>query len=87
MTAAPLNPTSTMRGKPIRHSNFNTLCDGLDYAATCDTGLNFFNGKGVLVSSLPYSELRERAVETAKRLTQFAPKDARIGIARKLTSA
>ena len=81
MTAAPLNPTSTMRGKPIRHSDFNTLCDGLDYAATCDTGLNFFNGKGVLVSSLPYSELRERAIETAKRLIQFAPKDARIGIA------
>lgn len=81
MTAASLQPTATSRGKPIRHSDFKTLCEGLDYAATCATGLNFFNGKGVLVTSLPYKELRERAVETAKRLVKFAPKDARIGIA------
>ena len=81
MTSAPLQPTATLRGKPIRHANFETLCQGLDYAATCETGLNFFNGKGALVSKLPYAELRKRAIETAKRLVKFAPKDARIGIA------
>jgi len=81
MTSVPLHPTATLRGKPIRHSDFQTLCEGLDYAATCDTGLNFFNGKGVLMTALPYAELRERAIETAKRLVEFAPKDARIGIA------
>jgi len=81
MTSAPLLPTATQRGKPIRHSDFKTLCEGLDYAATCSTGLNFFNGKGTLVKALPYSELRDRAIETAKRLVEFAPKDARIGIA------
>lgn len=81
MTLAPLKPTATLRGKDIRHSDFLTLCEGLDYAATCNTGLNFFDGKGVLVASLPYSELREQAIETAKRLVKFAPKDARIGIA------
>lgn len=81
MTLAPLKPTATLRGKDIRHSDFLTLCEGLDYAATCSTGFNFFDGKGVLVASLPYSELREQAIETAKRLVKFAPKDARIGIA------
>lgn len=81
MTPAPLHPTATLRGKAIRHSDFQTLCEGLDYAATCDTGLNFFNGKGGLVTALPYAELRARAIETAKRLVKFAPKDARIGIA------
>lgn len=81
MTAAPLLPTATLRGKPIRHSDFQTLWEGLDYAAECQTGLNFFTGKGELVTALPYRELRERAIETAKRLVKFAPKDARIGIA------
>ncbi len=81
MTTAPLLPTATLRGKPIRHSDFKTLCEGLEYAATCDTGLNFFDGKGTLVTALPYSELRDRAIKTAKRLVEFAPKNARIGIA------
>ncbi len=81
MTLVTALPTATHRGKPIRHSNFKTLCEGLDYAASCHTGLNFFDGKGVLKTALGYSELRDRAVATAKRLVKFAPKDARIGIA------
>lgn len=81
MTLAPLQPTATLRGRPIRHSDFKTLCEGLDYAAQCDTGFNFFSGKAELVTALPYRELRERAIETAKRLVKFAPKDARVGIA------
>ncbi|WP_371398301.1 fatty acyl-AMP ligase [Fretibacter rubidus] len=74
-------PTPTLRSKPIIHSDFPTLCDGLDYAATCDTGFNFYTGKGDLKTALPYRELRERAVDVAKRLVKFADKDARIGIA------
>jgi fatty-acyl-CoA synthase len=73
-------PTPTRRGKPVRHSDFSTLCEGLDYAASCETGLNFFDGKGVLKSTLPYAELRANAIELAKKLVNFAPKDARIGI-------
>lgn len=81
MSDAMDTPTPTLRGRDIRHADFSTLSEALDYAATCDTGLNFFDGKAGLKKALPYSELRARAVETAKRLVKFAPKDSRIGIA------
>jgi len=74
-------PTPTLRSKPIIHADFPTLCDALDYAAECDTGFNFFDGKGNLKQALPYTELREKALDVAKRLVKYADKDARIGIA------
>ena len=74
-------PTPTERGNPIILGEFSTLCQALDYAATCNTGLNYFDGKANLKSSMPYKELRERAIDLAKRLVLFAEKDARIGIA------
>ena len=74
-------PTPTARGKALRHGDFPTLWEALDYAATCDTGLNYFDGKANLKTSLPYAELRERAVDLAKRLVPFAEKNARIGLA------
>ena len=61
-------------------SEFETLTDGLDYAATCDTGFNYYSGRGQLLKALPYSELRDRAIDVAKRLVLFAQKDARIGL-------
>ncbi len=75
------HPTPTQRGKAIRHADFETLCDALDYAATCETGFNYFDGKAVLKQALSYTELRERAVELAKRLVPFAEKNSRIGLA------
>lgn len=75
------HPTPTFRSKPLIHADFPTLCDALDYAATCDTGFNYFDGKGTLKTAMPYSELRTRAQDVAKRLVQYADKDARIGIA------
>ncbi len=75
------HPTLTARGQAIIHADFPTLCDGLDYAATCDTGLNYFSGKAELITALTYAELREKAITLAKRLVGFAPKNARIGIA------
>jgi fatty-acyl-CoA synthase len=66
---------------PLRHADFDSLCEGLDYAAGAQTGLNYFSGKAELKASLSYADLRERAVEMAKRLVPFAKKDARIGIA------
>lgn len=74
-------PLPTERGLPLRHADFDSLCEGLDYAAGAQTGLNYFSGKAELKASLSYAELRERAVEMAKRLVPFAKKDARIGIA------
>lgn len=74
-------PTPTARGQALRHADFATLCDALDYAATCDTGFNYFDGKANLKIALPYSELREKAIELAKRLVPFAEKNSRIGLA------
>ena len=75
-----MKPTPTARGNAVRQGDFKTLVEALDYAATCDTGYNYFSGKGELVTVLPYAELRERAIETAKRLVPFSKPGARIGI-------
>ncbi len=73
-------PTPTAHGQPINLSNFETLTEGLDYAATCDTGFNYFSGRGELITRMPYAELRERAIEAAKRLVPYAEKGSRIGL-------
>lgn len=74
-------PTPTARNIPLRHGDFPTLTEALDYAATGDTGFNYFDGKGRLVTSLSYAELRTQSIDMAKRLVGFAPKDSRIGLA------
>jgi fatty-acyl-CoA synthase len=47
---------------------FSTISEGLDYAARGVTGFNFYSGKGVLQHVLPFSELRSRALSTARKL-------------------
>jgi fatty-acyl-CoA synthase len=74
-------PLPTDRGIPLRHGDFETLCDALDYAATGNTGFNYFDGKAKLKATLSYKDLRTQAIEMAKRLVPFAEKNARIGIA------
>lgn len=74
-------PTPTARGVPLRQGDFSTLIDALDYAATAATGLNYFNGKGQLITSLSYADLQAQSVAMAKRLVKFAPKNSRIGLA------
>ena len=74
-------PLPTQRGIALRHGDFDTLCDALDYAATGKTGFNYFNGKAQLKDTLSYSELRTRAIDVAKRLVPYAEKNSRIGIA------
>ncbi len=61
-------PTPTQHRLPMRHADFSTLADALDYAAEGDTGFNFYNGRGELASSLTYRDLRTRAQQTAARL-------------------
>lgn len=61
-------PTPTEHGLPMRHADFATLADALDYAARGDTGFNFYNGRGELSCALAYSSLREQAQATARRL-------------------
>ncbi|VAW02158.1 AMP-binding enzyme, associated with serine palmitoyltransferase [hydrothermal vent metagenome] len=63
-----LQPTSSNSGIALRLADFATLGDALDYAATGDTGLNFYSARKGLVETLPYAELRQRALDLAGRL-------------------
>ncbi len=47
---------------------FDTLAEGLDYAAGGVTGFNFYSPRGELAHVLPYCVLRERAMAVALRL-------------------
>jgi len=53
---------------PQRLGTFDTLIEGLDYAARGETGFNFYTSRGKLDHVLPYRELRSRAIETGRRL-------------------
>ncbi len=52
-------------------AEFATLTEALDYAATGDTGANFYDASGELIAALPYGELRGLAVQTGARLNQL----------------
>jgi len=59
---------TTHRSLPARLADFPTLADALDYAARGETGLSFYNASGELTATLPYRELRERALSLGRRL-------------------
>jgi fatty-acyl-CoA synthase len=62
-----MSPTpTTSDGLPYRRADFATLTEGLDHAARGETGCNFYSARGQLVASLPYRELRERALSLAQ---------------------
>ncbi len=52
-----------------RLADFATLTESLDYAATGDTGQNFYSARGVLNAVLPYRDLRDQAQSHGRRLT------------------
>jgi fatty-acyl-CoA synthase len=54
---------------PLNPARFETLCEGLDFAARGQTGFCFFSGRGVLQQTLDYRTLRERAIDLALRLS------------------
>jgi fatty-acyl-CoA synthase len=58
---------TTNANLPHRLADFETLTEGLDYAARGETGSNFFSSRGQLVESLTYGEIRERALDVAAR--------------------
>ena len=65
----PATPTPTHNVRlPFRRGGFASLCEALDYAAEGETGLNFFDARGKLLSSLPYGLLRAQAQAFARRL-------------------
>lgn len=63
-----LQATPTRDSLPRRMSDFATLGEALDYAATGARGLNFHDPRGNLARPYPYSELRRDALDMAYRL-------------------
>ena len=62
-------PTPTVNTDLVfRRGGFASLCDALDYAAHGETGFNFFDARGKLLSRLPYRDLRVQAQAFARRL-------------------
>ena len=60
-------PTSN-QSLPINFGQFDTIVDGLEYAAGGETGCNFYSVRGKLVDRVSYRDLRDQAVTLAKRL-------------------
>lgn len=74
------NPTATDSGLQHRRGTFSSLVEALEYAATGQSGLNFYGSDAGLIASLPYKVLRERAIDLAGRLAAVYPRMSRIGL-------
>src|SRR5690554_4327860 len=55
----------------LRLGTFNSLSEGLDYAARGITGFNFYSPRGPLERVLPFAELKDQALATGRRLTRL----------------
>jgi len=66
----PSATASTNSNLSFRIADFETLIDGLEYAAAGSTGCNFFSPRGELQEALTYREIRDRAVALAQRLVR-----------------
>jgi fatty-acyl-CoA synthase len=71
----PVSATPTSN-RSLSHNlaDFETLAEGLDYAARGVTGFNFYSARGQLQSVLAYAELRRQAVATARKLLSLGLK-------------
>ncbi len=68
------HPTPTDSGLQRRFGDFTSLSTALDYAAQGKSGINFYSAKGVLLESLPYSDLQQQAIHVAKQLLSLGLK-------------
>ena len=76
-----LQPTPTENDQPMRAADFPNLAAALDYAALGQTGSNFYNSRGELYAVLTYAELRDQALQLARRLCSLnAARGARVAI-------
>jgi len=67
-----LSPTKRANNTLPQHlGKFDTLLEGLEYAARGETGFNFYSPRGVLQYVVPYKELMKRAVETATKFNSM----------------
>jgi fatty-acyl-CoA synthase len=76
-----MNATPTHHQLLLRHGNFSTLSEALDYAASGDTGCNFYSGRGKLTHVVSYADLQRHAQNLARRLNGLGlPRGARVGL-------
>lgn len=82
MKPTTLRPTPTANSHlELRLATFDTLSEGLDYAARGETGCNFFSGRGQLESVLTYADLREKSRSMALRLSGLGlTRGSRVGV-------
>ena len=60
---------------------FETLLEGLEYAARGETGFNFYSPRGALQYVVPYATLLDRAAEVARKLKSLKlSRGDRVGI-------
>ena len=62
MASNALQPTATEDELPRRFTDFATLGEALDYAATGARGLNFHDARGTLARAYPFVEMRADAI-------------------------
>lgn len=76
------NPTPTINEKlPFKICGFDTLVEGLEYAARGETGMNFYSVRGEVIAQMTYTELRVQAKELALRLVAAGfPRHGRVAI-------
>jgi fatty-acyl-CoA synthase len=76
-----LQATPVNRSLAIKTGGFTSLVDALEYAASGESGFNFYNQYGQLESVLSYSQLRDQARILASRLLGLGCiKGDRVGI-------
>ncbi|MFO1090486.1 MAG: fatty acyl-AMP ligase [Hyphomicrobiales bacterium] len=63
-----LRPAPTTHRLAQRLGTFDTLAEGLDYAARGETGFTFYSARGAVAEVLTYADLRDRALRMAHRL-------------------
>jgi len=64
-----MTPTPTLNASlPFQRCGFSSLAQALDYAARGETGFNFYNARGQLLSVLPYRDLKLQAESKARKL-------------------
>ncbi|MCA9500202.1 MAG: fatty acyl-AMP ligase [Nitrospirales bacterium] len=76
-----MNATPTHHQLRLKHGNFSTLSEALDYAALGETGCNFYSGRGKLTQVLTYTSLKRQAQSLARRLNGLElPRGARVAL-------
>jgi fatty-acyl-CoA synthase len=64
-----MTPTPTLNATlKFQRCGFSSLVQAVDYAAQGETGFNFYNARGQLLSVLPYRELQAGAQAMARKL-------------------